>query len=138
MKKAMKKWMAVVVFGVLALVFVTGCSKKVKFPEGFTEEGVKAQAEADITLGESNDYEGWVARFPEEYQSQLTKEAYDSYLALLESKGAFQSFGKAAYIPQEQDGKSYVSVVYIVKHEKGDVKYTLSYDEDMKLIQFLI
>lgn len=138
MKKTMKKWAAVFVLGVLTLVLAAGCSKKVKFPEGFTEEGVKTQAEADITLGESNDYEGWVARFPEEYQSQLTREAYESYLTILESKGAFQSFGKAAYIPQEQDGKSYVSVVYIVKHEKGDVKYTLSYDEEMKLIQFLI
>ena len=107
-------------------------------PEGFDEETVRNQALEDIRLAESDDYEGWKARFAEELQSGLTEDAYTSYLAILEKKGAFKEFGSAAFLGQVVGGKKYGGILIIAKHEKEDIKYNIAYDEDMNLITFTI
>lgn len=122
-----------VIIGLLA-----GCSSKNKLSDTFDEPTVKEQAMADITLAESNDYEGWHARFAPEYQSYVTEDAYTSYLNTLEDYGAFKEFGKSAIVGQEKDGVNYAVVVILCKHENGDIQYTLAYDENMNLIQFTI
>lgn len=122
-----------VLAGVLA-----GCGDKNKLADVFDEDGVKQQAMDDITLGESDDYEGWKARFVPEIQEKLTEDIYNSYLEGLKEKGAFTEFGKAAILGQEQDGKDYAVVVFLVKHEKGEMKYTISYNEEMQLINYLV
>ena len=126
----------------LAAVFcagmmLTGCGSKSKLPEGFDESTVKTQAEADIRTGESNDYEAWLARFEDSLQSQITPEAYEAYEQVLEDKGAFKSFEKAVFAGAEQDGKKYAMVIYTVSHDNGELKYTLGYDEGMKLVQYV-
>ena len=55
MMKKRYGWKLLVLAALVALLAV-GCSKSSKLPEGFTEEGVKTQAEADIKLAESNDF----------------------------------------------------------------------------------
>ena len=102
------------------------------------EETVRNQAMEDIRLAESDDYEGWKARFAEELQSGLTEDAYTSYLAILEKKGAFKEFGSAAFLGQVVGGKKYGGILIIAKHEKEDIKYNIAYDEDMNLITFTI
>lgn len=125
----------------LTLILLTGllagCSKN-KLADTFDEETVKQQALADITLAESNDFEGWQARFAPEYQSAVTEDAYTSYLGTLNEKGAFKEFGKIAIIGQEQNGTNYAVAVVICKHENGDIQYTVAYDENMNLVQFTI
>lgn len=122
-----------VIAGLLA-----GCSSKDKLADTFDETTVKDQAMADIILAESNDFEGWHARFAPEYQSYVTEDAYTSYLNTLKDYGAFKEFGKSAIVGQEKDSANYAVIIILCKHEGGDIQYTLAYDEDMNLIQFTI
>ena len=125
----------------LALTLLTGllagCNKN-KLADAFDEEAVKQQAQADITLAESNDFAGWQARFAPEYQAAVTEDAYTAYLNTLNEKGAFKEFGKIAIIGQEKNGINYAVAVVICKHENGDIQYTVAYDENMNLVQFTI
>lgn len=134
----MKKFYSLIVLLLLSMAVLTACTTSKKLPEGFTEEEVEQQTIKDIDLASSNNYEGWVARFQEELQSSLTEDAYQSYLDVLEEKGEFREYGKCAFIGQEQDGKKYAACIMIVKYEKGDIQYTVGYDEDMNLVQFTI
>ena len=38
---------------------------------------------------------------------------------------------------QEKDGQKYAAVIYVVKYAEGEIKYTVGYDENMKLVQFV-
>ena len=115
MMKKRYGWKLLVLAALMALLAV-GCSKSSKLPEGFTEEGVKTQAEADIKLAESNDFEGWKARFAASLQSSITEDVYQPYLDMLAKKGDFESFGKTAFVGQEKDGQKYAAVIYVVKY----------------------
>lgn len=134
----MKKIYSFLVLLLLAIMLLTSCGNSQQLPEGFTKEEVEKQTIKDIDLASSNNYEGWVARFQPELQSSLTKDAYQSYLDILEEKGEFREYGKCAFVGQEQDGKKYAACIMIVKYEDGDVQYTVGYDEDMNLVQFTI
>ena len=136
MMKKRYGWKLILLAALMGLLAV-GCSKSSKLPEGFTEDGVKTQAEKDIKLAESNDFEGWKARFEDSIQSSITESAYQQYLDLLAKKGDFESFGKTAFVGQEKDGQKYAAVIYVVKHADGEIKYTVGYDEEMKLVQFV-
>ncbi|MDO4273447.1 MAG: DUF3887 domain-containing protein [Eubacteriales bacterium] len=137
MKKIRKVFAAMIVI-TLTAVLLAGCGDSNKLGENFDEEGVKKQAQEDITIGESGDFDAWKERFVTEVQGSLTQDIYDNYLKILEEKGEFEEFGKCAVIGQEQDGKKYAVAVCIVKHKNGDVKHTLAYDENMKLVQYVI
>lgn len=134
----MKKFSCLIVLLLLSMAVLTACTTSKKLPEGFTEEEVEKQTIKDIDLASSNNYEGWVARFQDERQSSLTEDAYQSYLDVLEEKGEFREYGKCAFVGQEQEGKKYAACIMIAKYEKGDIQYTVGYDEDMKLVQFTI
>lgn len=137
MKGLRKIWIVMVSVLVMAGL-LAGCGDKNKLADVFDEETVKEQAMKDITTGESGDFEAWKARFPEGLQAGLTQGILDNYLDMLKEKGEFKEFGKCAVIGQEQDGKNYAVVICAVKHEKGEIRHTLTYDEDMNLIQYLI
>ena len=119
-----------------AALLLTGCGSAKGLPEGFTEDQVQEQAIRDIDLASSNNYEGWSDRFQEDLKASLTEDSYQQYLDLLGEKGEFQEYGKCAFVGQEQDGKNYAACVIIVEYEKGDLQYTVGYNEDMELVQF--
>ena len=121
-----------------AIMLFSGCGSSNKLADCFDESTVKKQAQDDITIAESDDFEGWLARFSPDLQSAVTEAAYTSYLDTLKEKGAFTEFGKTAVIGQEQNVTNYAVAIVICKHEKGDIKYTIAYDENMNLIQFTI
>ena len=138
MKRSFKKWMGMMVCLLLAACMLTGCSLGSGLADCFDKDTLIQQAKEDIQLAQSNDFEGWKARFAQSLQAQLTEDVYTQYLGTLETLGAFQEFGKVAVVGQEQDGENYAGVVIQVDYAEKDAKYSLGYDEDMNLIQFLI
>ena len=38
---------------------------------------------------------------------------------------------------RKKTGQKYAAVIYVVKYAEGEIKYTVGYDEDMKLVQFV-
>lgn len=133
--KRIRKIMGMLVLAAV-IMGMAGCGSRLA--GDFEEEKVKQQAMDDVTMGEAGDYEAWKARFEAGLQASLTEEIYTNYLSILEEKGAFQEFGKCAVAGQSKDGKNYAVVVLVAKHEKGDLQYTVVYDEDMKLINYTI
>lgn len=138
MKRNFKKWMGMIVCLLLAAGILTGCSLEGGLADCFDKDTLIQQAKEDIQLAQSNDFEGWKARFAGEVQAQITEEVYTQYLGTLETLGELQDFGKAAVVGQEQDGKNYAGVVIQADYTDKDAKYSLGYDEDMNLIQFFI
>ncbi len=134
--RKMKTFCLPAIFLASCAIFLTACGTSSKLPEGFDEEEVQEQAIRDIDLASSNNYEGWADRFQEDLKASLTEDSYQQYLDLLGEKGEFQEYGKCAFVGQEQDGKNYAACVMIVEYEKGDLQYTVGYNEDMELVQF--
>lgn len=147
MKRMMKKIGIGMSIAVMAVLCLTGCgASSIKdskagevmkgLPEGFEEEIVKEQAMEDIKVAQSDDYEGWKARFAPEFQENLSENTYQSYIEHIEKQGEFKGFGKCSYLGQIKDEKKYAGVMIVVKYEEGNVKYSVAYDEDMNLISF--
>lgn len=126
---------------VLVCSVVTGCSGSTKLADSFDEETVKKSAEEAIGLIHSNDYEAFAEKFEEATKASITKDVFDTQIkAVVDAKGKFESFEKETIIGQtdKDTGKNYAGIIVIAKYENGKVQYTIGYNEDMKLIQFLI
>lgn len=147
MKRMMKKIGIGMSIAVMAVLCLTGCgASSIKdskagevmkgLPEGFEEEIVKEQAMEDIKVAQSDDYEGWKARFAPEFQESLSENTYQSYIEHIEKQGEFKGFGKCSYLGQVKGEKKYAGVMIVVKYEEANVKYSVAYDEDMNLISF--
>lgn len=139
MRKKLLVFMAAVCVCLLA-----GCSKgslTTKLPDCFDEETVEEEAKAAITLGESGDYEAFIKLFDDTVAKSMTQEVYeDQYLAVVEEKGAFESFSDSVLVGQTDPdtGANYAGVVLVANYEDGKIQYTIGYNEEMKLIQFMI
>lgn len=136
-KSTWKKLSAAVCAAMLTVGLLTACQSS-KLADCFTEDEVKEQAVKDIELAASDNYQGWVDRFQEDLKSSLTEDTYATLLAELEKKGEFEKYGKTAIVGQEQDGKNYAGAIVIAEYANGKLTYTISYNEDMELVGFLI
>ncbi len=129
---------------VVLMCLLSGCSRgsvSTKLPDCFEEETVEEEAKAAVTLGESGDYEEFIKLFDDTVAKSMTREVYENqYLAVVKEKGAFESFGDSVLVGQTDPntGANYAGVVLVANYEDGKIQYTIGYNEDMKLIQFLI
>lgn len=139
----MRKSLFAVMF-VVCLCLLGGCSKgsvTAELADCFDEETVEEEAKAAITLGESGNYEEFIKLFDDAVAESMTQEVYeDQYLSVVKEKGAFESFSDGILVGQTDPdtGAHYAGVVLVANYEDGKIQYTIGYNEDMKLIQFLI
>ena len=120
-----------VLLAVLTLGALSGCATKL--PEGFDEAEVKAAAENVIDLLNKNDSEGLTALMSDDMKALLTDDVQSQIFALLDSTGAFQEILDLKMAGSTQNGVTYVAVAAKAKYEKGEITYTISFDQDMKL-----
>lgn len=120
-----------VLLAVLSLVVLGGCAAKL--PEGFDEVEVQAAAENVINLLNQRDSEGLTALMTEEMKAVMTEDIQAQIFALLDSTGAFQEILDLKMAGSTQNGVTYVAVAAKAKYEKGEITYTISFDQDMKL-----
>lgn len=129
---------AVTVVGALA----AGCGENsTKLPDCFDEETVKEEAKAAIKLAESDNYKEFIKLFNDQVAGTLTEDSYKTqYLAVVKEKGEFESFGKEVVIGQtdEESGANYAASIVVANYTDGKIQYSVGFDEEMKLIQFLI
>ena len=78
--------------------------------------------------------------FSKDELTTLSQENITQYLDTVKAKGAFQSFGKPAFVGQtvKETGDNYAAVILTANYEDGKLQYTLGYNEDLKLVQFVI
>lgn len=136
----MKKTGIFTAIAVLAAVFTAGCGQA-KLPEGFSEEEVKKEAEKSIALFNERDYAGLIKMGSEELKAGITEEQFaeacDPYL---DKCGEFEEITKTVFAGghDKNSGIDYATAVMIGEYEEGKIQFTVSFDEDMEMIQFLI
>lgn len=128
----------IIAIGALA----AGCGEEsTKLPDCFDEETVKEEAKAAIKLAESDNYKEFIKLFNDQVVGTLTEESYQTqYLAVVKEKGEFESFGKEVIIGQtdEDTGANYAASIVVANYTDGQIQYSVGFDEDMKLVQFMI
>lgn len=137
----MKKWIkGMIAAGILAALFLTGCSQN-QLSDKFDEETVKEEAEKAVELFNERDYQGILDMGDENMKNGITAEQFaeasDPYL---DKCGEFQEIGKTVVLgtSDKETGKEFGGVVMIGNYEEGKIQFTIAFDEDMKLVQFLI
>ncbi len=137
----MRKITAIMVMILTAALLLTGCAKGAKLSEKFDEETVKAEAMKAVEYFNQRDYASILAMGSEELKAALTEEAFaqavDPYL---DKNGAFMEITKTAVMgnTDKETGDEYGGVVMVGKYENGKIQFVISFDEEMKLVQFVI
>lgn len=125
----MKKFMKVILT-VLCAAILVGCGAD-KLSDKYSEDTLKKEVEGIIDSFNNEKYEEVILKGDENLQSQLTsdklKEVWESVSPRL---GEYKELSKIAF--QEKDEAAIV--VAIAKYEKSKVQFTMSFNEDMKLI----
>lgn len=124
----------------LAAVMLTGCGKA-KLPEGFEEAAVKEKAEQSIELFNARDYEALWEMGSDELKESITAEQFaqacDPYL---DKCGAFEEISKSVVMggTDKNAGIDYAGAVMVGDYEDGKIQFTVAFDQNMEMIQFLI
>lgn len=128
-------------FGAVILtILLTGCGGS-KLPEGFAEEEVKAECLKAVDFFNQRDYQSILDMGSKEMQEALTAEQFAQQCdPQLDKKGEFQEIGKSVVMGNEDKsaGTSYAGMVLVGKYENGKIQFTIGFDGDMKLVQFVI
>ena len=133
----------VLVRGTAALrtaALLTGCGKA-KLPEGFEEAAVKEKAEQSIELFNARDYEALWEMGSDELKESITAEQFaqacDPYL---DKCGAFEEISKSVVMggTDKNAGIDYAGAVMVGDYEDGKIQFTVAFDQNMEMIQFLI
>ncbi|MCI9440645.1 MAG: DUF3887 domain-containing protein [Ruminococcus sp.] len=134
-------------FRILACMFVlagllSGCAGSRRLSDRFDEDEVKKAAEEVIETLNSGDIDALV----EERWSAVMKSALDEdgikgqILPIIEELGEFEEFDKEAVTGgKDADTEQEFAVAVIkAKYEKRKAQFTISFDEDMKVVGFFI
>lgn len=135
------KQIVFVIIGVIWLsALMTGCGQS-KLSDTFNEETIKEEAMKAIGYFNEKDYQSIIEMGSKELKESITAEEFakasDPYL---DKCGAFKEIIKTVVIGSEDSKteKEYGVVVMIGEYEDGKIQFTIAFDEDMKLVQFLI
>lgn len=122
---------------ILLLVFSTGCmNQSTKLADGFDEDELKKASVKVVDQINKNDYDTFLEYAGDQLAESISKDKFENeVVAYVNSKGAFQSYGKQAVIGQKYDktGEDCGVVVMASEYENGTIQYTISFTKDMKL-----
>lgn len=130
-KRKLHRLVSVLFFSLISLGMLAGCAAKL--PEGFDEDEVKTAAEDVITLLDKGDGEGLTALMTDEMKAAITDDVQAQIFAMVDAVGPFQEISEMKTGGTTANEITYAVVVAKVRHEKGEVTYTISFDTEMKL-----
>ena len=125
---------------IIGALLLTGCAQQ-ELSEQFDEETVEAQALKCVELFNEKDYQTLIDMGDETLQNAITEEKFaeasDPYL---EKCGTFSEIEKTIIFgsSNKSTNMEYACVVMIGNYENGKIQFTISFDQDMKLVQFVI
>lgn len=138
MREGMKVLLAGILMGV---VLLTGCGRDTKLPESFDEETVRQESEKAMEYFNDRDYQSIIEMGNDELKAGMTKKDFaDQCDPYLDKRGDFEKIEKTVVMGNvdKKTGKEYGGVVMICKYKEGKIQFTIGFDEEMKLVQFLI
>ena len=122
------------------LLTLTACGAQ-QLPEQFEEDAVREAAQQAIGFFNEQDYQSILDMSSAEFQAILTVEEFaaqcDPYL---EKCGAFEEIAKTIVLGnvETETQAAYGGVVMVGSYEEGTIQFTITFDEDMQLVQFVI
>lgn len=136
-----KKGMIGKIVGVFMMILtLTACGAQ-PLPEQFDEETVKAEAQKAVDYFNDQDYQSIIDMGSDAFQEVLTVENFASQSDPYHEKcGAFQEIAKTIVLGNvdQETQESFGGVVMVGRYEEGTIQFTIAFDEDMKLVQFII
>lgn len=136
----MKKMLMAAV--IAAALFLTGCQGgSTKLSDKFDEETVKSEAMRSVEYFNERDYESIIEMGSDEFKEIITVEEFAEQCdPVLDKRGAFKEVSKTVVLgnKDKKTGAEYGGVVMIGKYEDGKIQFVIAFDEEMKLIQFVI
>lgn len=142
MKRSLdKKGILVRIAGMLVVILtLTACGAQ-SLPDQFDEETVKAEAIKAVDYFNKRDYQSIIDMGSDEFRELITAEDFASQSdPYLEKCGEFQEIAKtitAGNVDQETQ-QAFGGVVMVGKYKDGTIQFTIAFDEDMQLVQFII
>lgn len=136
----MKKIFSILLALSLVLVLFVGCSSP-KLSDKFDENNIKTTAENAIKLLNEGNYEKFCTDLPrEDLKAAFTVDVMKNAVAqVMPNAGAFVEFSSESIVGQkDKDGNESAVAVIVAKYENQKVTYTISFDEEMKLIGFYL
>ena len=138
MKKKAGKIAALLMFGAICLM---GCANKEPLPESFDEAVVKEEAEKTLAFFNERDYQSIIDMGDENLKNSTTAEQFrESCDPLLDEKGEFKEVTKMQIVGNEdkKSGIKYGGAVMTGEYEQGKIEFSVAFNEDMELVQFLV
>ena len=138
MKKKAGKIAALLMFGAICLA---GCVNKEPLPESFDEAVVKEEAEKTLAFFNERDYQSIIDMGDENMKNSTTTEQFrESCDPLLDEKGEFKEVTKMPIVGNEdkKSGIKYGGAVMTGEYEQGKIEFSVAFNEDMELVQFLV
>lgn len=138
MKKTLGKITALLLFGAVCL---TGCTQKEELPDSFDEAAVREKAEQAVDFFNERDYQGLIDMGDENLKSTSTKEQFaESCDPLLDEKGEFQEISEMSIVGNEDKSKGvkYGGAIVTGAYAEGEIVFSIAFNEDMELVQFII
>lgn len=126
-----------------AVCFLCGCqvTEGGKLPEGFDEKEVREKAECIVGWFNAQEYDKIIEAGDEDLKKLHSAEDIEKEgKNRLEKCGTFQKIEKTAIVSEtdRESGKTYGGLVLIGAYENGKIEFQIFFDEEMRMIQFLI
>lgn len=135
----MKK--AFMVMGFVLVMFLTGCQGQAQLSDKFEEETVKSEAMKSVEYFNARDYQGILDMGAQELKDAITVEEFAEQCdPVLDKCGEFEEIEKTVVVGNmdKKTGAEYGGVVMLGEYEDGKIQFTIAFDEEMKLVQFVI
>ena len=135
-----KGWFDRIVGVCIMILSITACGAQ-PLPDGFDEETVKAEAERAIGYFNIQDYQSIIDMGSDAFQELLTEEEFaaqcDPYL---DRCGEYQGIAKTIVLGNidQETQAAFGGVVIVGNYKEGMIQFTIAFDKDMKLVQFII
>ena len=136
----MKKGFCKITVLLVMLFALTACGAQ-PLPEQFEEDTVREAAEQAISFFNEKDYQSIIEMGNDDFQRVLKEEEFASQSdPYLDKCGAFQEISKTIFVGNidEETQVAYGGVVMVGSYEEGTIQFTIAFNEDMELVQFLI
>lgn len=124
----------------LFVLMLTGCGQN-GLSGKFEEDAVKEKSMTAVTYFNERNYQGIIDMGNELFQESITEEQFkevsDPYL---DKCGDFVEISKTVVLGNTngQTGESFGGVVMVGKYEEGQIQFTIAFNEQMELVQFVI
>ena len=121
------------------LILLTAC-KGSTLASAFNKDDVKASAQALIQEFNIKNYEAIIEQGSDLMKSSLTLEQWQETVdPYVDKAGAFKTIEKEVVAGQQDSNKKdYAIYVAVAEYENSKIQFTITFNTDMKVEQFLI